>query len=173
MLKSKLFKHEKKTDIYYAAISKSTNIRGWLEDVANEIIMNDKDKYHSVYQAAKEACATQTKEAEIARFAIGAETMIFPLPPNLSVEDIAKELEGGVIEITLEDENPSFNGCRLKLKPFYAYKKSVEDFSTLSALAMSVGPVSLSVAVNAIEVPILDGFKIELDASPRPKCSIS
>lgn len=174
MLKSKLFTHEKKSDIHYAVISKSTTIRGWLEDVTNELIMNDEDTYHSIYQTAKKACVTQTKEAELARYAIGEEKVIFPLPPNLSIEDIAKELEDNVIEITLGDEDPSFDGCRLKLKPFYVYKScGVEDSSALNSLAMPLGAVSLSFTVNAIEVPILGGFKIELDASPRPKCSIS
>src|SRR5580700_5355646 len=104
------FKHDKKSDIRYTAVSKSTNIKAWLEDVANDMIENDKDKYRSIYQAAKEACEKQHNKAEIVRYEIGAQQVIFPLPPNLSVQEIAKELEGNTIEITLEDEDNFFHG---------------------------------------------------------------
>ncbi len=162
MLKRK-FNHGKKP--LYTALDKSNNIRVWLKDVANDIMEDNSGRY----VMAKEACAKHTK-TEITHYEIGAKQVLFPLPTNLSIQEVAQELENNAIEIIMEDEdekNP-FYGCRLKLKPLLTF------FSCNYPVPLPLMPLTFTINTS-VEVPQLRGFKIELDASPAPvsKCRIS
>jgi len=176
------YKYEKKSDskTCYTAIDKSNQIRLWLEDVADAIMENDGGKYKGIYQKAEKTRTKQNKKIEIASFEIQAKSEIFLLPDNLTVKEIAEELVNNPIEMIMDNEENPFNGCRLKLHPFYGYCSTNINIDNpyLIPSAMTMGVIIASpffVIEDAIQEQQLLGFKIELDASPRPnsKCSIS
>src|SRR5580704_9685074 len=129
----------KKTN--YTAVDKSTLVKGWLEDVASDIMENKNDKYANIYKTAKEAADKHTNEVEIASYYIRNPSSCTRLPPlsDLSVEEIARVVEEQkMIEITMEDKDNPFDGCRLKLHPLYSSPQGlkIEDNSNASAMVL-------------------------------------
>lgn len=154
-------------------LDKVSIIQAWLEQVSQVIMLNEGGKYDSVYAKATEACAKQNTEVTLAQYSISSSqpNTIFPFP-NLSVKEIAQELEMTPVEITMwqNSENP-FYGCRLKVKPCYVSPNSLIPENNVNpnhTVMTSIFVTPFLLLDNALRKKKLDGFSIELDPSPQP-----